>query len=341
MNSHIAIIGAGISGLAAARALRQNDCRVTVFEQNEIAGGRISSVHHDGVFFDSGAQNIKSQNTALDEIRRELGNAILTIEAPICLHENGVILPAAAANAAPKWTCCGGMAQLIEHLAASVNIRFQARVQRLRQTARGIEIFGDNDVSLGEYSFVIVTIPAPQAVALLETSELREDFLHGLEGLRAVEYSCCLSVSLHFATDFEADWYALLARDRTNPLLWLARENAKDFASHGTALVAQLGQEISEQLWDAKDKEIAFRTCEWIRALLGKNFRVPLWSSVQRWKYAQPLSHVSFEEINSRDSRLIICGDATGAARVPDAYQSGLWAAQRITESTPEFGRTI
>jgi len=39
----IAIIGAGVAGLTALQALKQQDCSVTVFDKSRGSGGRLSS----------------------------------------------------------------------------------------------------------------------------------------------------------------------------------------------------------------------------------------------------------------------------------------------------------
>ena len=49
-----AIIGAGVSGLAAAIRMRNKGYRVTVFEANSFAGGKLSTETKDGYRFDMG-----------------------------------------------------------------------------------------------------------------------------------------------------------------------------------------------------------------------------------------------------------------------------------------------
>ncbi|MDA3948468.1 MAG: FAD-dependent oxidoreductase [Spirochaeta sp.] len=56
MNGSIAIIGAGISGLTAARELKRNGCAVTVFERGRGPGGRAARRRADEWSFDHGAQ---------------------------------------------------------------------------------------------------------------------------------------------------------------------------------------------------------------------------------------------------------------------------------------------
>lgn len=51
----VAIVGAGVSGLAAARRLQQRGARVRLFERNDYVGGRTKSVRKDGFIFDCGA----------------------------------------------------------------------------------------------------------------------------------------------------------------------------------------------------------------------------------------------------------------------------------------------
>ena len=56
----VAIVGAGMAGLAAARALQaQQAWEITVYEKSRGFGGRVASRRRDGYIFDHGAQVIK------------------------------------------------------------------------------------------------------------------------------------------------------------------------------------------------------------------------------------------------------------------------------------------
>ena len=74
MNSSlkVAVIGAGISGLACAYRLQQLGMDVTVFESNSAAGGMIDSVEKDGFLFEAGPQSFQG-TPALLELIHELG----------------------------------------------------------------------------------------------------------------------------------------------------------------------------------------------------------------------------------------------------------------------------
>jgi phytoene desaturase len=54
MPEKIAVIGAGIAGIAAAVRLAAKGFRVEVFEKNEGPGGKMSEIRHDGFRFDTG-----------------------------------------------------------------------------------------------------------------------------------------------------------------------------------------------------------------------------------------------------------------------------------------------
>jgi oxygen-dependent protoporphyrinogen oxidase len=55
---HIIVVGAGISGLAAARRLRERGCRVTVLERSDRVGGRATGDRREGFCFDAGAHQV-------------------------------------------------------------------------------------------------------------------------------------------------------------------------------------------------------------------------------------------------------------------------------------------
>ncbi|XP_016649535.1 PREDICTED: protoporphyrinogen oxidase, mitochondrial isoform X1 [Prunus mume] len=66
----VAVVGAGVSGLAAAYKLKSHGFDVTVFEAEGRAGGKLRSVSHDGLIWDEGAntmtQSEKEVQTLLD-----------------------------------------------------------------------------------------------------------------------------------------------------------------------------------------------------------------------------------------------------------------------------------
>ncbi len=57
-NKKVAVVGAGIAGLACAYSLQQKGYEVVVFEKEEIVGGRMTSRTKDGFIFDLGADHL-------------------------------------------------------------------------------------------------------------------------------------------------------------------------------------------------------------------------------------------------------------------------------------------
>ncbi|CAL9198964.1 unnamed protein product [Musa hybrid cultivar] len=68
----VAVVGGGVSGLAAAYKLKSNGLKVTLFEAEERAGGKIKSSSESGLIWDEGA------NT-MTESEREVGRLIDTL----------------------------------------------------------------------------------------------------------------------------------------------------------------------------------------------------------------------------------------------------------------------
>ena len=72
-NRKLAIVGAGVSGLAAAWALRDSDWRCVVFEKSRGFSGRAASRTRNGVRFDYGANYFKTDSPELEQlVHREL-----------------------------------------------------------------------------------------------------------------------------------------------------------------------------------------------------------------------------------------------------------------------------
>lgn len=334
--SDVAVVGAGVAGLAAARALQAAGFQVVVHEQAALPGGRLATDYYGPCAFDYGAQNIKAAGTELEPcLAAALARGEATvIPGPVCLHEAGQILPAdPVANQEAKSAGRHGLANLASTLADGLDIRYNTPVRALEAARGGYELCQDGGAPLSSAPHVILSLPAPAAANLLRHSRLEESgeaTAERIKILRGVNYSRCLAVSLHYNFQSELPFYALLARDRAHPLLWLAHESAKPGNEAGTSFVAQLGQASSEALWDAPQIKIVSETTVWIAELLGPGYLHPAWHQVRQWLYSHPLNPVPFEGVNPAGTRLLVCGDGTARGRVPEAYASGLQAAARI-----------
>ncbi len=358
MGKNIAIIGAGMAGLGAARALTQNGHTITLYEKSRGVGGRVASRRIEGCVVDHGAQNIKPQNSPLEEIMlRELPTTdLVAIAPPTRLYEvnqNGDtarILPTdAARNADAKYSYRNGMTTLPKLLLDALpreqtHIRYETRITRLRETPTDVVLTDENGDEAGRADIVIVTAPAPQAADLLgdsaPTMRSTWETLDRVKALRQVEYHKNLTIILGFAAPApDAPAYALLAEDRGNDLLWLAFEQTKapERAPHGeSVLIAQMSPKFSKLYYEGDDSLLVWRTLDGLKTLFGDTYTQPLWTQTKRWKYSQPYGMVHFEEVNfaGMSSSVIMCGDALRpeGGRVPQAYMSGLQAAALVEQ---------
>src|SRR5215212_5671946 len=114
----LAIIGAGVAGLAAARALRQRrpGLAITICEQNRELGGRLATRRREGYIFDHGAQNLRAPTPELARLlTAELpSDQLCDIGLPVWTFDGAGVLAQGdpAQNAEPKWIYRDGLDRL-------------------------------------------------------------------------------------------------------------------------------------------------------------------------------------------------------------------------------------
>lgn len=89
----VAVVGAGVSGLALAHALRRAGRSVHVFEAADRVGGRMRTLRHGGYIIDEGAEMISTRGYgATWKLIRELGvpaGDVPRVPSPVALWRNG------------------------------------------------------------------------------------------------------------------------------------------------------------------------------------------------------------------------------------------------------------
>jgi renalase len=350
---NLAIIGAGLAGLAAARALRQRrpDLAITIYEKSRGLGGRAATRRRDGFVFDHGAQNMKTPTPELERLlTTELpAEDLLNIGLPVWTFDGAGVIAQGdpAQNADPKWTYRDGLSRLGKLLGVGLDIRRETRVARL---GRGLvtpapphgrwSLIDANGQMVGDADLVLLTPPAPQIAALLAASDLDPSAKAALLAeLARASYRRCISLALAYDWPITRPFYALINTDRAHPIAWLALEHTKapERCPRGhSLLIAQMTAGWSFDQWETPAEELERLVAAHVGALLAVDARAPLWADVQRWRYALPDSGADFDVLNASTIGLFFAGDyTTGQGRLNLAIESG-WRVAGVIERALE-----
>jgi len=169
----VAIIGAGLSGIALARQL-QAVADVTVFEKSRGYGGRIATRHAGPYQFDHGAQFFTARSAEFKQVLQEA-----QVQSTIALWEPKVITLQAGQKPfkrdwfEPHYVGVPGMNALCKALAGDCKVNLQCEVKNISREGAGWGLTGADDSSYGLFDWVISAVPSPQALALMPA-----DFFH-------------------------------------------------------------------------------------------------------------------------------------------------------------------
>jgi predicted NAD/FAD-dependent oxidoreductase len=368
----LAIIGAGVAGLAAARMLRQRrpDLAITIYEKSRGLGGRAVTRRRDGYIFDHGAQYMKAPTPELEQLlTAELaGDDLVDIGRPVWTFDGAGVIAEGdpAQNAGSKWTYRHGLNRLGKLLGAGLDIQRETQIGRIGRTTNDerqttdqgadpssfalrpwshYELFDTQQQKIAAADLVLFTPPAPQTADILVASDLDAGTKAALLAeLAHASYRRCISLALAYERPITRPFYALVNIDRAHPISWLALEHAKAperCPPDHSLLIAQMAARWSHEHWDTPADQLEHLVADQVDALLSQDTHVPLWSDVQRWRYALPDSAANFEALNASGSGLFFAGDYTsGQGRLHLAIESGWHVASAIERMLEELGTT-
>lgn len=307
----VAVVGAGLSGLAAARELVADGHEVVVLEKSRGLGGRLAARRAEGTVLDHGSPVIAAPpDTAL-------GRLIDALPADDRVDLDDGVAFASGATRMPKL------------MAEGLDVRLGVRLAALRAAAGGFELGDEQGNTHGTVDGVVVTAPAPQAADLLERSP---EGGRRVALLRSLAYEPAVMILLGARPAAGPGW--TVHRPADGPVAEVRREAVKGRAAAGAeAVVARLGPSASAELLDASDEAVLAVALPVLEAILGAP---PAWSQVKRWRLAVPRGLLGAQEVNPPGSRIVVAGDTvTGAAFGGSGhhavFDSGVWAARRLT----------
>lgn len=341
--SRLAVIGAGVSGLAVAWALRAVPIAVTVFEKSRGYSGRAATRRRDGLCYDHGANYFKTHSPEIERLVRDqlpsgelapIKRDVWTFDADGTLHEGDP-----SSNAETKWTYRRGINTIGKLLAgqAAADVRLQTRIERIEQHTDEWHIVDTDGTTYGAFDAVVFTPPAPQTQELLRASRLDgalQETLLG--GLGEASYTSQFTIVLGYDRRLPrpGDFYALLNTDRAHPIAWLSFEEDKPghVPAGQSVLTLQMAPEWTDAHFDAEASALVREAAPHAEQLLGVSCSDPVWHDHQRWRYALPTTSADDDALQEAESEgLFVAGDAlVGKGRVNRALETGLRCAERI-----------
>ncbi|SLN28077.1 NAD(P)/FAD-dependent oxidoreductase [Oceanibacterium hippocampi] len=330
--TRVAVIGAGMAGLACARRLSESGVAVTVFEAEALPGGRMRCHACEALLVDHGAQYFTASDPRFRSwLTEQLGAGRVTQ-----WHGRIVVLREGAAETADfrmRYVGVPNMESAISSLAGGIDLRLGSPVASLRREAGETELIDADGRSLGRFRSVAVAVPAQQAATLLA------DIAPALAGdARQAPLSPCWAVMLGFRDRLRVGFEGAFIEDGV--LSWIARNDAKPGRDGTETWLLHAAAGWSEEHRDKPEAEVAaIMTDAFLRAI-GRQDITPDVSLIHFWPYAQPLAPLGKPCLYDPVLGIGACGDWCLGSRVESAYISGLELGDRLVALSEQDAAT-
>jgi renalase len=309
----IALLGAGLAGLAAARRLSAAGASVRLYDKGRAPGGRVATRRAGGGQFDHGAQYFTARSASFAAALTEAG--------------------AAAWPDATRFVGQPSMSALPRALAAGLDIALSRQVLRLTRDAAGWRLRHADAAAVrpgqtetdapteedGPFDAVGITCPAPQAAPLVAAH--RADWV---PRLRATVAAPCWTLMLRF--DERLDLPDTL-RPETGPIGWAARDSAKpgrDAAAE--CWVVQGRADWSRAELEASPESVTAA----LLAALAPGLPAPAFAAAHRWRYALVETALGEPCLADPALGLALAGDWCLGPRGEAAWASGEALAEAL-----------
>lgn len=314
--STVAVIGAGVAGLACARVLREAGVEVSVYDKGRGPGGRCSSRRTPFGRFDHGAQFFTVRDEGFQErvSEWEAAGVVARWDAEfVSVGPNG----AEPCTGDPRWVGSPKFNAFVEREAEAAGVHFGLRLAGPARAPDGERwaLVGVAGQSAWEADWVVVAAPAEQAMTLLEGTGTEL-----IRGVRTARSAPTWTLMAAFERDTPAPFDAAAIEGHT--LGWVGRELSKPGRTGTCRWVAHASAEWSRAHLEDDEVEVVGALTDALTDLLGTDDR-PAFADAHRWRYAQVEETAPDPFGLDAGARLATCGDWHVAPRVESAWISG------------------
>lgn len=340
MTPDVAIVGAGVSGLACARALAAAGHRPVVFERSRGVGGRCATrrildqpVDHGASFLHGVDEEFLAEAAAVD------GTEIVQGWPREVAGDGPPCAPRAFHARERRWAYASGVSLYPKTLARGLDIRLRTDVVAIGDDRGGAAVVAAGG-GRTRFSTVVLALPADAARGLLEPHRSGSRDLRGVTALlRLVGSQACLTAICGYpGVERTPPWEVCYPADSTFVQM-ISHDSSKRRRARFTVLVVQgkpcwsrarLGD--PESSWGA---EMIAETARIVGAWAG----APAWTEYHRWRFARSdrgseLSSPVRVQLPG-GGRLHLTGEAFApGGGVEAAWTAGRAAARRVMEES-------
>ncbi|MDA7417978.1 FAD-dependent oxidoreductase [Xenophilus arseniciresistens] len=336
----IAVIGAGLAGLAAARTLLQAGHAVEVFESQPGPGGRlIGEPTHYGSF-DTGAQYFTVRDRRLQlalertgaPCKRWSANAVRVLDAM------GRVVEAALPTRESHWVAVPHMGALAAHWAAPLGtalhlgcrvLALEADTLQPRRWQLRIQAEGDASAVHAGFDAVLLAVPPSAARALLAQAAPAL-----LAQLADVQVAPCWSLQMAFPQASQPGLPHLgpqwnCARSTHHRVAWVARESSKPGRGSIERWTVQASADWSREHLSDDASRVQAKLQRAFAEITGIRVE-PAWAEARLWAEAKTQTPLGRSHLWDAKAALGLAGDWCIGHRVEDAFISGLELALAV-----------
>jgi predicted NAD/FAD-dependent oxidoreductase len=317
----IAILGAGLAGISAARALIARGHAVTIFDKGRGPGGRLATrrIEAEGrkLQFDHGAQYLRAERADFATALSAAGTAPW----PDAARRVGVPSMSAVPRALLGEIPCIGSRHVGEITGSPGAWMLRHWDARLVRPGKPLPDAAPEEA--GPFAAVLLTMPATQARAVLGQNAAR---LH--EALAAIRYAPCWTLMAAFAAPLPLPD---TLRPETHAIGWAARDSAKPGRdAQQENWVIQSAPSWTRAHLELPEQDIAAPLLAALASFSATPLPAPFMAVAHRWRYSLLEAPLGEPCLWDGTARIGYASDGCIGGRAEAAWQSGAALAARV-----------
>jgi len=320
----IAVIGAGLAGISAAKALTDAGHQVVLFDKSRGSGGRMSSKRTEYGDMDMGAQYFTARDHHFrHELKHWLDQGWVAEWQPaLFIHDQDGLRP--SQDEQQRFVGAPRMTALSRGLLEGLKLVTETRIIQLQQQGdKAWELIDEQQQVHGPFDRIVVAAPAPQAVPLLEPA------VHLAQAAAQIDMEPGWALAVSFAEPLDTPVEACFVR--SGCLDWISRNSSKPGRTgNADNWVLQATPAWSREHIDTDKEEIIQLMLASFSKVMGFNLPAANFVHAHRWLYARPSADAQWGALAAPEKGIYACGDWCMGGRMENAWLSGRQAAHAL-----------